>query len=60
MNVKPIFTWRRDTKQQTAMGIAIVEDDGSVLFVPHDDFYSGSLTPDEARGLALAILERQK
>ncbi len=36
-----------------------VEDDGAVLLIAEDDFYSSSIEPDEAVKMALEILERK-
>jgi hypothetical protein len=38
-------------------GLISLEQDGSLLIMPRDDFYAGSLTPDEANALADAILK---
>lgn len=55
-----MFEWFKTSKHGTVLteGTISVEEDGSLVVMPYDDYYTGDIKPEEAKRLALAILER--
>jgi len=60
------FAWQNDRvyagggkkrDRSVTQGVIVVRIDGGLDVEPEDDYYSGEISPDEARKLARAILD---